>query len=130
MKLPHISLEGKHLPVMLDEVLEVCNSKNDGLFMDCTFGAGGYSKEILKFKQSKLIALDRDKKVIGIAKELKNKFPSRFSFYNERFSNLDQIVKKKFDTVIFDLGIINAPTIKNAALDGSLATLIFFGFIS
>tara|TARA_B100001093_G_scaffold321470_1_gene306801 strand:+ start:6542 stop:7552 length:1011 start_codon:yes stop_codon:yes gene_type:complete len=105
MKLPHISLEGKHLPVMLDEVLEVCNSKNDGLFMDCTFGSGGYSKEILKLNQSKIIALDRDKKVIGIAEELKNKFPTRFSFYNKRFSNLDEVAKKKFDTVIFDLGI-------------------------
>ena len=90
---------------MLDEVLEVCNSKNDGLFMDCTFGSGGYSKEILKLNQSKIIALDRDKKVIGIAEELKNKFPTRFSFYNKRFSNLDEVAKKKFDTVIFDLGI-------------------------
>lgn len=90
---------------MLDEVLEVCNSKNGGLFMDCTFGSGGYSKEILKLKQSKIIALDRDKKVIGIAEKLKNKFPTRFSFYNKRFSNLEEVAKKKFDTVIFDLGI-------------------------
>ena len=108
MKLPHTSLEGKHLPVMLDEVLEICSSKNGGLFMDCTFGAGGYSNELLKLQQTKIIALDRDKKVIEIADKLKNKFPSRFTFYNKRFSNLDQVVKKKFDTVIFDLGISSA----------------------
>ena len=50
MKLPHTSLEGKHLPVMIDEVIKICNPKNGGNFMDCTFGAGGYSKELLKFQ--------------------------------------------------------------------------------
>ena len=48
MKLPHTSLEAKHLPVMIDEVLQVCNPKNGGNYLDCTFGGGGYSKEILK----------------------------------------------------------------------------------
>ena len=52
--------------------------------MDCTFGAGGYSNALLKLQQTKIIALDRDKKVIGIADKLKNKFPSRFTFYNKR----------------------------------------------
>ena len=60
MKLPHTSLEAKHLPVMINEVVEICNPKNGGNFMDCTFGAGGYSKEILKYKNAKVVALDRD----------------------------------------------------------------------
>ena len=95
MKLPHTSLEGKHLPVMLDEVLEICSSNSGGIFMDCTFGAGGYSKALLKLQQTKIIAIDRDKKVIEIADKLKKKFPSRFTFHNKKFSNLDQVVKKK-----------------------------------
>ena len=64
MKLSHTSLEGKHLPVMIDEVLKICNPKNGGNFMDCTFGAGGYSKEFLKFRQTKVVAFDRDDHVI------------------------------------------------------------------
>ena len=105
MKLPHTSLEGKHLPVMIDEVLKICNPKNGGNFMDCTFGAGGYSKELLKFNETKVVALDRDKHVIGLANKLKGDFKSRFAFYNKKFSNLDLISKNKFDTVIFDLGL-------------------------
>jgi 16S rRNA (cytosine1402-N4)-methyltransferase len=105
MKLPHTSLEGKHLPVMVDEVLKICNPKNGGNFMDCTFGAGGYSKELLKFQETKVVALDRDKHVIELANKLKSDFKSRFVFYNKRFSNLDLISTHKFDAVIFDLGL-------------------------
>ncbi len=105
MKLPHTSLEAKHLPVMIDEVLKICNPKNGGNYMDCTFGAGGYSRELLKFHETKVVALDRDKHVIGLANKLKGDFESRFVFYNKRFSNLDLITKNKFDAVIFDLGL-------------------------
>ena len=105
MKLPHTSLEGKHLPVMIDEVLKICNPKNGGNFMDCTFGAGGYSKELLKFNETKVVAIDRDKHVIGLANKLKGDFKSRFVFYNNKFSNLDLISTNKFDAVIFDLGL-------------------------
>ncbi len=105
MKLPHTSLEGKHLPVMIDEVLKICNPKSGEYIMDCTFGAGGYSKEFLKFKSTKVVALDRDNYVIEIANELRNKFYSRFTFYNEKFSKLDQVTSNKFDAVVFDLGL-------------------------
>ena len=105
MKLPHTSLEGKHLPVMIDEVINICKPKSGEYFMDCTFGAGGFSKEFLKFQNTKVVALDRDDHVIKIAKNFKNKFQSRFTFYNEKFSKLDQVSSNKFDAVIFDLGL-------------------------
>ncbi len=105
MKLPQKSLEGNHLPVMIEEVTKLCNPKNGGNFMDCTFGAGGYSKALLKFKDTKIIALDRDDRVNEIANKLKNKFQSRFVFFNKKFSKLDLISSKKFDAVIFDLGL-------------------------
>ncbi len=105
MKLSHTSLEGKHLPVMIDEVLKICNPKNGGNFMDCTFGAGGYSKAILKYQETNVVALDRDNQVVEIANQFKNKFQSRFTFHNKKFSNLDLVSKNKFDAVIFDLGL-------------------------
>ena len=105
MKLPHTSLEGKHLPVMIDEVINICKPKRGEYFMDCTFGGGGFSKEFLKFQNTKVVALDRDDHVIEIAKKIKNKFQSRFTFYNEKFSKLDQVSSNKFDAVIFDLGL-------------------------
>ena len=105
MKLPHTSLEDKHLPVMIDEVVKICDPKNGGIFMDCTFGAGGYSREFLKFPGTKILAIDRDSQVADLANKVKNKFKSRFTFYNKKFSNLDLLSTEKFDAIIFDLGL-------------------------
>ena len=67
-------LEKQHFPVMLDEVIKICNlSKKKQLVIDCTFGGGGYSKALLKFPNVKVIALDRDKSAIKRAEILKNK---------------------------------------------------------
>ena len=41
-----------HYPVMLDEVLKICNPENGGNFIDCTFGYGGYSNSILSYPKS------------------------------------------------------------------------------
>jgi 16S rRNA (cytosine1402-N4)-methyltransferase len=102
------SLEKKHFPVMLKEVIQICNNpKKDQLVIDCTFGGGGYSKELLKLPNIKVIALDRDKSAIKRADSLKIKSSNQFKFYNEKFSNLDKIisVENKPDTIIFDLGL-------------------------
>jgi len=102
------SLEKKHFPVMLDEVVQTCSHiKKDQLIIDCTFGGGGYSKALLKFPNNKVVALDRDKSTISRAKNLKIDFPKKFTFYNEKFSNLDKVIKneKKPDVIIFDLGL-------------------------
>jgi len=102
------SLEKKHFPVMLSEVIQTCLSiKKDQLIVDCTFGGGGYTKELLKLPNTKVIALDRDKFVYNRAKDIEKKFPTKFTFYNEKFSNLDVVIKKetKPDAIIFDLGL-------------------------
>ena len=76
------SLEFSHFPVMLNEVIKIIlTSQSEKKFIDCTFGGGGYSKEILKFSNTNVQAIDRDKKVLSIAKELEKKFPKRFKFY-------------------------------------------------
>jgi len=108
MNITVASMENTHFPVMLDEVIETCNPSNRGqLFIDCTFGGGGYSKELLKFPNIKVIALDRDKTAIKRAEFLRKEFPNQFTFYNEKFSNLDKIIKEdtKPDVIIFDLGL-------------------------
>ncbi len=107
MIFPTSSPEIKHFPVMLKEVIKICNPKKGGNFIDCTFGGGGYSKEILKYPKTKVIALDRDKSAISKAKKVSDKFPERFIFFNEKFSNIDTVVNKNFsaDAIIFDLGI-------------------------
>lgn len=98
-------LEYSHFPVMLNEVLKISLPKSKKKFIDCTFGAGGYSKEILKFSNTTVQAIDRDKKAFFLAKELEKKFPNRFKFYQIKFSEIESISREKVDTIIFDLGL-------------------------
>ena len=100
------SLETSHFPVMLDEIIKVCDPYNGGIFLDCTFGGGGYSKKILTFPKTKVVALDRDKFVFNIAEKLEKKYPSRFSFYQKKFSEVTSVISNpEIDVVIFDLGL-------------------------
>ncbi len=99
------SLEFSHFPVMLNEVLEISSPFSGGKFIDCTFGGGGYSKEILRFPNTTVKAIDRDKKVISIAKNFEKKFPKRFKFYQIKFSQIDKISEDNVDVILFDLGL-------------------------
>ena len=81
----------KHYPVLLKEVISVISPQHGGTFIDCTFGRGGYSKEILKYKDTKVIGLDRDKDSQKIADKVNNKFPDRFLFKNIKFSKINNL---------------------------------------
>ena len=108
MNTPISSLEKcPHFPVMMSEVIQTCNPIDGGLFVDCTFGGGSYTKEFLKYPKARVIALDRDKKTIDKAKKIKEKNPKKFLFFNEKFSNLDKVIsnESKPNAIIFDLGL-------------------------
>ena len=96
-----------HYPVMLDQVLSIISPQHGGTFIDCTFGGGGYSRAILKFPGTKVLAIDRDKLTQKSANLLVKKFPKRFNFFQEKFSNLDKVVQQNLNprAVIFDLGL-------------------------
>ena len=50
----------KHYPVLLNEIISIISPQHGGTFIDCTFGQGGYTKKILSYQDTKVIALDRD----------------------------------------------------------------------
>ena len=83
-----INLENKHFPVLLNELISIISPLYGGTFIDCTLGQGGYSKEILKTKSNKVIALDRDPDVSQIAKKLENQNKNRFNFLIVNFLKL------------------------------------------
>ncbi len=105
MKTQIQSLDLSHFPVMLSEIIEISSPNKGGIFVDCTFGGGGYSKAILEFPDTKVIAIDRDSTVDFIAKKLEKKFNNRFKFYQLKFSKINTILKKDVDVIIFDLGL-------------------------
>ncbi len=97
----------KHNPVMLDQLLSIISPQHGGTYIDCTFGGGGYSQAILKFPDTKVLALDRDKITRKYANILEKKFPKRFNFFQEKFSNLNKVTSPDLNpkAVIFDLGL-------------------------
>ena len=99
--------ETKHYPVMLHRILSIISPQHGGTFVDCTFGGGGYSKAILKYPNTKVLALDRDKLTQKHANVLIKKFPSRFRFFKDKFSNLNNIIDSNLKprAIIFDLGL-------------------------
>ena len=72
MIIPSSSLETPHFPVMLDEIIKICNPKKGETLVDCTFGGGGYSSKLLEFPETKVIAIDRDKFILKAEKLKKN----------------------------------------------------------
>ena len=96
----------KHYPVLLKEIISIISPQYGGTFIDCTFGQGGYSKKILEFENTKVIALDRDIDSEIKAQQIAKKFKDRFVFKNLRFSQLHNLKLKNENIkgVIFDLG--------------------------
>ena len=94
-----------HYPVLLNEVINIITPQNGGTFIDCTFGQGGYSKKILEYPNTKVIAIDRDENSLQIASDLKKKFEDRFSFHNIKFSQIKDLkIDGEVKGIVFDLG--------------------------
>ena len=106
MKATIISGNANHYPVLLNEIISIITPQYGGTFIDCTFGQGGYSKKILDYPDTKVIAIDRDIESIKKAENIREKFENRFLFKNIKFSQLTNLKLKKEDIkgIIFDLG--------------------------
>lgn len=96
-----------HTPVLLAEMLSYIVPQDGKTYLDCTFGAGGYSKAILESAKCNLIALDQDPEVAPYADRLKEEYGERFSFHLTNFANLSNVLTGSVDGVVFDLGVSN-----------------------
>ena len=81
----------KHYPVLLNEIISIISPQHCGTFIDCTFGQGGYTKKILSYENTRVIALDRDNNTKKIADKISSKYQSRFLFKNKKFSQLNDL---------------------------------------
>ncbi len=86
-----------HKPVMLQEVLRHLDPKSGETYIDCTFGAGGYTSAILESCECNVIGIDQDLSVIKFAEKIRERFNERFTFINENFSNLEGISEEISD---------------------------------
>ena len=109
----------EHLPVMYAEVLQQLAIKQDGIYLDCTFGRGGHSQGILNLlgPGGQLLAVDRDSDAINSDYAQVMLTDQRFKLKHSCFSELESIVKNaslagKIDGILLDLGV-SSPQLDN-----------------
>ena len=97
----------RHIPVLGRRALAWLNVRDGGLYVDATFGAGGYARAILATAGARVIGIDRDQAAIAQGATLVKDAGGRFELVEDRFSNLAAIVgpAATVDGVVFDLGV-------------------------
>lgn len=94
-----------HIPVMLKEVLDTLSPQNSGIYVDGTFGLGGYSRGILESSKCELYGIDRDPDAVKRGKDMEADFPKRFHMLHGRFGDLATLIPKPVDGIALDLGV-------------------------
>ncbi len=104
-------MEFNHVSVLLNECIENLNIKPDGVYVDCTMGGAGHSKEIAKklSEDGRLICFDQDINAINVAKERLAEFGEKVILVHSNFENIKDEIKSlgidKIDGVLADLGV-------------------------
>ncbi|MDG1995664.1 MAG: 16S rRNA (cytosine(1402)-N(4))-methyltransferase RsmH, partial [Emcibacteraceae bacterium] len=98
-----------HISVMLNEVLEAIIPNSEQIFVDGTFGAGGYSRAILQQGVSMLWGVDRDPSVQPTADALEKEFLGKFKLLHGPFSEMKRLLSEqgvdKVDGIVLDIGV-------------------------
>ena len=99
----------RHIPVMLSEVISALEPQDGKIFIDGTFGAGGYSRGLLEAARCSVLAIDRDPRAGVFARMLEEDFPGRLTFVLGRFAEMQEIAQSQglpgVDGVALDLGV-------------------------
>jgi 16S rRNA (cytosine1402-N4)-methyltransferase len=119
----------RHIPVLADPAVAWLAVKDGGLYIDATFGAGGYTRAILKTLGTRVIGIDRDQSAIVRGASLVQEANGRLDLVEARFSELDTIAGGDrgpvVDGIVFDVGVSSmqldeAPRGFSFRLDGPL----------
>ena len=100
---------GGHTPVMLREVLDVLAPRDGAIYVDGTFGAGGYSAAILDAANCTVWGIDRDAEAISAGEALAATYPGRLTLIEGRFGAMDRLLGARgisaVDGIALDLGV-------------------------
>lgn len=93
-----------HIPVLLESILEAC-APIEGVWLDGTFGAGGYTRGLLDAGAGKVFGVDRDPMVFDMADDWARDYGDRLILVEGTFSDLDTLAGETLDGVVLDLGV-------------------------
>ena len=98
-----------HIPVLVPSVVDFLNARDGGVYIDATFGAGGYSRAMLGAANCQVIAIDRDPAAIAAGAALAAQADGRLTLVEDRFANLERVARAAgidaVDGVVLDLGV-------------------------
>jgi 16S rRNA (cytosine1402-N4)-methyltransferase len=98
-----------HIPVLGRQAVELLKPSDGGIYVDATFGAGGYSRAILDTAGTRVIGIDRDRSAIAGGFDLVDRSDGRLTLVEDRFSNLAEICAAEgvaaVDGVVMDVGV-------------------------
>lgn len=98
-----------HVPVMLSEVLDALAPRNGEVYLDGTFGGGGYTRAILDAADCTVWAVDRDPEAIERGRALEREYAGRLTVLAGRFGEMDRLLAARginhVDGVVLDLGV-------------------------
>lgn len=98
-----------HAPVMVDEVIDALAPRDGAVYVDATFGAGGYSRALLDAADCTVWGIDRDPLAIGIGHDMAKSYGGRLTVLSGRFGDmetlLDDVGVVEIDGIALDLGV-------------------------
>jgi 16S rRNA (cytosine1402-N4)-methyltransferase len=99
----------RHIPVLGREAVDQLAPRAGGIYVDATFGAGGYSRMLLEVAGTQVIGIDRDRTAIAGGFDLVDRFDGRLTLVEDRFSNLAQVCAAQgvtsVDGIVMDVGV-------------------------
>jgi 16S rRNA (cytosine1402-N4)-methyltransferase len=99
----------RHVPVLGREGVEILKPREGGVYVDATFGAGGYSRAILEVGGTRVVGIDRDRTAIAGGFDLVDRSEGRLTLVEDRFSHLGEICAEMgletVDGVVMDVGV-------------------------
>ncbi|HKO07898.1 MAG TPA: 16S rRNA (cytosine(1402)-N(4))-methyltransferase RsmH [Alphaproteobacteria bacterium] len=102
-------MRGGHVPVLLGEVLEILAPRDGGIYVDGTFGAGGYSRALLEAARCTVWGIDRDRSAALRGAEMARRYRGRLTVLAGRFGEMDRLLEdhrvSAVDGVALDLGV-------------------------
>ena len=111
----------RHSPVLLNEVLETLKPQPSEIYIDGTFGAGGYSRAILEAADCRVIAFDRDITAVRAAADLCQQFPSRLTVINKPFAQIEEFAR--IELTLDATPLIEGPLVDGIVLDIGVSSM-------
>jgi 16S rRNA (cytosine1402-N4)-methyltransferase len=107
--MPADETAARHVPVLGREAVEMLAPHDGGIYVDTTFGAGGYSRAILKVPGTRVIGIDRDRSAIAGGFGLVDESGGRLTLVEDRFSRLAEVCEEQgvaaVDGIVMDVGV-------------------------